>query len=564
MRYVFAIICFLHAPNAFAQPNILIVMSDDQGMGDFGCHGHPFLKTPNLDKLHGRSVRFTDFHSAPMCTPTRGQLMTGLDAVRNGATSVTGGRAFLRPGLLTLPELLRRLGYATGLFGKWHLGDNYPHRPLDRGFDVAKYHLGWGMTAAPEFEGKYMDGRYFHNTQEKKFKGYMTDFWFDEAMAWMKECQGKQKPFFCYLPTNAPHGPHVVPEKFAAPYKDKKAANFFGMIANLDENMGRLAEFLQKSGLDENTIVIFMTDNGGTSGVPFFNAGLRAGKTTFYDGGHRVPCWVSWPAGKLGMPRDLETAAQMQDLLPTLAELVGGEIPEKLDGASLAGLLRGTQTDFPDRMLVVQYSRDALRKYESCVIWNHWRLVLGKELYDVKADRAQKNDLALKHPDVAAKLKAHYEKWWKDLEPLSGKFVATAIGSDRQTVTELTSADWQDVYADNAGHVSQAIGGPKGAPWNIEVATDGEYEIAVRRWPRELDLGLRETPNRPDAKALPIAGAQLVIQGKEMKAKPSSLTAKEIVFRLPLKAGRTQLQAWFQDESGANLSGTFYAIIRKK
>jgi arylsulfatase len=147
------------------KPNILIVMTDDQGSGDFSCNGNPVLKTPNLDRLHGKSVRFVDFHSAPMCTPSRGQIMTGLDAVRNGATSVTAGRAFMRPGLATLPQLLRALGYKTGIFGKWHLGDNYPHRPIDRGFDESVYHLGWGMTAAPEFAGKLFDGRYFHNGQ---------------------------------------------------------------------------------------------------------------------------------------------------------------------------------------------------------------------------------------------------------------------------------------------------------------------------------------------------------------------------------------------------------------
>src|SRR5262245_60900394 len=169
------------------QPNILIVLTDDQGYGDFSCHGNPIVKTPNLDKWHAKSVRFVDFHAAPMCTPSRGQIMTGRDAVRNGATSVTGGRAVLRLDLLTLPQFLRMIGYRTGLFGKWHLGDNYPHRPMDRGFQEAIYHKGWGMTAAPEFLGKYNDGRYFHNGVEKSFKGYMTDFWVDKAIEWMKE-----------------------------------------------------------------------------------------------------------------------------------------------------------------------------------------------------------------------------------------------------------------------------------------------------------------------------------------------------------------------------------------
>lgn len=549
-----------------SRPNILIVLTDDQGYGDFSRLGNPVLKTPNLDKWHDRSVRFTDFHVAPMCTPTRGQLMTGKDAVRNGATSVTGGRAFLRPGLLTMPQLLRMLGYRTGLFGKWHLGDNYPHRPMDRGFDEACYHLGWGMTAAPEFLGKMIDGRYFHNGAEKPFKGYQTDFWFDKAMAWMKECQAKKEPFFCYLATNAPHAPHIVPEKYSQPYAKTKAAGFFGMIANIDENIGRLDAFLKENGLDENTIIIFMTDNGGTAGVTTFNAGMRGGKTTFYEGGHRVPCWIRWPAGKFGMPRDVGTPAQIQDIFPTVVDLSGGVLPKdtRLDGVSLMPLLRNQNVEMADRMMVVQYSRAKLTKYESCVIWNQWRLVHGKELYDIKADPSQKADVAGKHADIAKKMKDHYEKWWTELEPLSSKFVATTIGSKAQPLTALTSSDWQDLYTDNAGHVSEAAGGPRGGVWQVDIDADGEYEIALRRWPRELDLPLRA--GRPDYKktvTLPIASAKVAVQGKTEFAKSPAADAKEIVLRVSLKRGETQMQAWFQDAAGTDLAGAFYAYVRR-
>jgi len=546
------------------RPNILLVMTDDQGYGDFSCHGNPILKTPNLDKLQARSLRFIDFHAAPMCTPTRGQIMSGRDAVRNGATSVTGGRAFMRPGLLTLPQFLRMNGYRTGLFGKWHLGDNYPHRPMDRGFQEAVYHQGWGMTAAPEFLGKYNDGRFFHKGVEKNFKGYMTDFWFDKAMAWMKECKAKDEPFFCYLPTNAPHSPHVVPAKYSAPYGKQKAANFFGMIANIDDNMGRLEAFLKETGLAENTIVIFLTDNGGTAGVPIFNAGLRGHKTTFYEGGHRVPCWVSWPAGNLGMPRDIPAPAHTQNLFPTLIDLCGAKAPKDagFDGVSLAGLLRGDDKKLADRMMVVQYSRAKLTKYESCVIWNQWRLVHGKELYDVNADRAQKNDLSAKHPGIAKKMNDHYESWWTELEPLSNTFVSTTIGSKMQPLTPLTSSDWQDLYTDNAGHVSQAAGGPRGGVWHVKVDTDGDYEVALRRWPRELDLPLNAVRKDGKSRALPVAAATLAVQGKTALAKSPSKDAKEIVLHVTLERGTTQMQAWFQDAEGNDLAGAFYAYVR--
>src|SRR5436190_14556057 len=189
------------------KPNVLIVLVDDAGYGDFGCHGHPFLKTPNIDRLHDESVRFTDFHVSPMCTPTRGQLMTGMDALRNGAASVTAGRAFIRPGITTLPEQLTKAGYGTGIFGKWHLGDSYPHRPMDKGFQAAVWLKGWGFSSAPEFTNTHFDGRCYRGAAEARFKGYITDFSFAEATTWMGERAAKKEPFLCYLPLHAAHAP---------------------------------------------------------------------------------------------------------------------------------------------------------------------------------------------------------------------------------------------------------------------------------------------------------------------------------------------------------------------
>src|SRR3954463_10873335 len=337
-----------------AQPNILIVLVDDAGYGDFSCHGHPFLKTPNIDRLYAESARFTDFHVAPMCTPTRGQLLTGVDALRNGAASVTAGRAVLRPEYPTLPTLLAGADYRTAIFGKWHLGDSFPHRPMDKGFQTAVWVKGWGFTSAPEFTNTLFDGRCYRGDQTSRFPGYITDFCFDEAMSWMKQQQSAGAPFFCYLPLHAAHAPNIVAEKYSAVFAGQKAPGFFGMLANIDENMGRLVGFLRDTKLRENTIVIFMTDNGGTAGVPVYNAGLRGHKTEYYDRGPRVPCFVRWPAGGLRQG-DLAVAAQVQDIMPTLLELCGAPAaPTPLDGVSLASFLKGG--DGPrDRMFVVQY-----------------------------------------------------------------------------------------------------------------------------------------------------------------------------------------------------------------
>ncbi len=546
-----------------ARPNVLIVMTDDQGYGDFSCHGNPVLKTPHVDGLHAESVRLTDFHVAPMCTPTRGQLMTGRDALHNGATSVTAGRAFLHRGIPTMPEVFAANGYKTGIFGKWHLGDNYPHRPMDRGFQEAVYHLGWGISAAPEFANTLVDGRYFHNGAPQQFAGYITDFWFDRAMAWMRERKERSEPFFCYLPTNAPHAPHVVDDRYSTPYQGRqRPAKFFGMIANIDENIGRLEEFLAETGLRDNTLVIFMTDNGGTAGVSVYNAGMRGRKTQYYDGGHRVPCFVRWPRGKLGGGRDVAVPTQNQDLLPTLIELCGLQPPRdaEFDGMSLAGLLKGTRAELPDRMLIVQYGQ-ILQKWDCAVIWNSWRLVKGEELYDIAADRGQETDVAGKRADVVARMRAHYEHWWEGIEPRLDEYVATSLGSEHQDTVQLTSSDWQDIYSDNAGHVRQAAGGPQGGEWNVDIERAGEYEFRLRRWPPELDLPLTASESE-ESKAFPIAAAWLTIAGRNASTRTAP-GDRHAVLRVKLLPGQTRLHAWFQDAHGNDLCGAFYVTVAR-
>ncbi|HVK10540.1 MAG TPA: arylsulfatase [Gemmataceae bacterium] len=581
MRAFLSIPCLLVAAVAHAadRPNVLIVMTDDQGLGDFSYTGNPVLKTPNFDAFARQSVRLTDFHVSPMCSPTRGQLLTGLAALRNGATSVTAGRTFVRPGIPTLPEVFAKAGYKTGLFGKWHLGDVYPHRPIDRGFQESVYHLGWGqLQSTPEFDYPLIDGRYFHNGVEKRYKGHCTDHWFDSAMAWMKERKAKNEPFLCYLPTNAPHAPHIDLPEFIKPYQGKGPAGFFGMIAHLDKRFGDLEQFLVDQRLTDNTIVLFMTDNGGTAGVATHNAGLRAGKTTYYDGGHRVPCWVRWPAGKLGEPRDIGAPTQNTDLFPTLCEFCGVPEPERdgrdelYRGVSLAGLLRGTGA-LPDRTFVVQYGQTP-KKFEACVIRGKWRLVKGTELYDVDADRAQAKDLAAAQPAVVKELQDFYDSWWRGVEPLLTDFVPQSIGSRPQPVVELTSGDWQDIYADNTGYVRQAVGGPTGGTWHIQVEEAGEYEFTLRRWPAQTKAALgaryeptgKSPPNKAKAVTVEfptIAAAAVEIAGVRATGKADAkATGATLVAKLP--AGKTTLKAWFSDADGKDLCGAFFVTVTRK
>ena len=320
---------------ARGKPNVVLVITDDQGYGDLACHGNPVIETPHLDQLHSESTRFTNFHVDPLCAPTRAGLLTGRYAYRTGVTAAFGGRSILRRGEVTMADIFRNNGYRTGQFGKWHLGDNYPYRPNERGFDESVTCWSGGVTQAADYWGNdYFDDTYYRNNQPEKFSGYCTDVYFNEAIRFVEE--NRQQPFFLYLPTNAPHAPYFVDRKYSKPYLDRgvapQMAAFYGMITNLDENVGRLRAKLSELELEENTIFIFMTDNGTAAGVltpkeqsdwKGFNAGMRERKGSQYDGGHRVPFFIRWPAGGIDGPKDVGRLAAHIDVLPTLIQLVG-------------------------------------------------------------------------------------------------------------------------------------------------------------------------------------------------------------------------------------------------
>jgi len=547
------------------RPNVLLVLTDDQGYGDLSGHGNPVLRTPRLDALRKQSIRFTDFHVAPMCTPTRGQILTGRDALANGATFVCLGRSMMRHDLPTMAEVFAGAGYRTGHFGKWHLGDSYPHRPQDRGFQETVHHGAWGITSiADHFGNDYDDDTYRHNDRREKYTGYCTDVWFAEAMKYMRKRQAAGEPFFVYLPTNCPHSPHWVASKYSDPYKKKGIpAPFFGQIANIDENMGKLLAMLNETGLAENTILIFMTDNGTVRGEKVFNAGMRGKKTQLWEGGHRVPCYVRWPAGKLGKPRDIDDLTECQDLLPTLIDLCGLEAPRGmvLDGTSLAGLLRGTQKSLPDRMLVVQYGHSP-RKGAAAVLWRKWRLVNDRQLYDLRSDPHQDRNVAVDHPEVVRKMRAYYAAWWKRTRPQLEKVRYIHLGSDKANPTVLYSSDWVGSYADNFGNLAAGNGIGR---WHVVVERDGTYEFTLRRWAPEADTPLAAALSGPmgKGKAVPIARARLKIGGVDV-SKPAPAGAKSVSFTADLQAGKALLETWFANENGKALCSAYYTQVERK
>ena len=555
-------------PSSHRRPNVILVMTDDQGYGDLACHGNPILKTPFQDKLFRESVRLADFHVSPCCTPTRASLMTGNDAVRTGAWGTTWGRSLPRRDHVTMADAFRAGGYRTGFFGKWHLGDNYPFRPEDRGFQEVLRHGGGGVGQTPDYWGNdYFDDTYYHNGTPERHAGYCTDVWFDNAMQFIE--RNKDRPFFCYLPTNAPHGPYLVAEKYKEPYAgNPKVPNaaFYGMIANIDENMGRLMAKLKDLGLESNTILIFMTDNGtsaGFRGGKGYNSGMRGAKGSNYEGGHRVPCFIRWPEKGLKGGRDIGELTAHIDLLPTLIELCDLEVPQaaKFDGISLAPLLTGQAQKLAERSVIIQYSQTTTppRKWQSAVLRSQWRLVHGKELYDVRADPGQKTNVAGKHPQILKGLRTDYEKWWTEVSKRFGETCDIVVGSGHENPVSLTAFDWHTSTPWNQGHVR--AGARKNGFWAIDVERNGTYEIALRRWPRELDKPI--TAVIPGGKALPVQQARLTIADFD-KTQEVSKDACTSLFEVELKAGKTRLQTWFTDQNDNALCGAYYVYVRRK
>ena len=560
------------------RPNVIVILTDDQGYGDLSVHGNPILKTPNLDRLHAESVRLTDFHVAPVCTPTRGELMTGLYALRNKAGMVPAGRNLMRRDVRTMPEIFAANGYATGLFGKWHLGDTYPHRPMDRGFQRAVWHKGWGLASEIEYDNDLYYTRYIDQEEIRYSDRFCANLWFDQAMEWMGGQADAGQPFFAYIALNTPHYPfHAIHRDFSLygnKVEDPLVAHFLALIHNIDENFARLDDWLAQKGIRDNTLLVFLNDNGTANGETVFNAGMRGKKGSPYEGGHRAICFLRWPGGNLGAPRDIGYAAQVTDLLPTLADLLGfdnGDLPE-FDGASLKPALQSDDGKGPDRKIIVQYGgRIRPAKYaESSVIWNDWRLVEGKELYDIGSDPGQQTDAADQNPDVVKAMQEHYEQYWTEIAASVEEVEPLIVRGSPDFFTDLTSNSWIEVDCDNRTRTAEACGPPRGGVWQIEVEQAGEYAVELRRWPFHLDrdLTIQGPPTTiggmPIAvgKALPIASAQLSVNGAAPVSAQAAEGATSIDFNIRLESGRNTLQGWFRDRSGSDLAGAYYGRMR--
>ena len=430
------------------RPNIILVMTDDQGKGDLSCLGNTVLKTTNLDRLHSLSTRFTDFHVSPTCAPTRSSIMSGRHEFRNGVTHTILERERMALSTTTIAQVLQKAGYSTGIFGKWHLGDEEPYQPHNRGFDEVFIHGAGGIgqaypgscaDAPPNQKNRYFDCVIRHNKKFVSTKGFCTDVFFRQALGWIKEQHYSKNPFFAYIVTNAPHGPMIAPEKYKRPFLeagyDENTAGRYGMIVNIDDNIGLLMKKMDDWNLNENTLLIFITDNGqaGRSGklngkqVQLYAGGLKNGKGSPNEGGTRVPSFWRW-RGVLPEGRDIDKLAAHIDLFPTFADLAGAKIPngiQKLDGRSLLPLLQNPKAKWNDRFLFVHVGRWKKGaepndfKYASCAVRSRqFRLVRNKELYDIEADPGETTNVIDRHPKVVAKMRAAYDDWWAQTRPL--------------------------------------------------------------------------------------------------------------------------------------------------
>lgn len=577
-----------------AQPNVILVLTDDQGYGDLGCHGNPVVQTPNIDRMHAESVRLDDYHVGPTCAPTRAGLMTGHYANSTGVWHTVGGRSLLRRNEVSAADFFARAGYATGLFGKWHLGDNFPFRPQDRGFQEVVTFGGGGVGTTPDYWGNdYFDDTYWTHRDGtdayERYTGYCTDVWFNEALRFIE--RHRDEPFFCYLSPNAPHMPWLVSPEYSDPYvastPHRDRANFYGMITKIDENFGILREKLETWGLAESTILIFSTDNG-TVGIDLdddqfvvngHNAGMRGGKGSEYDGGHRVPFFIHWPGGGLSEGRGIVDVTANVDIVPTLVDLcgLGDWRAHDFDGRSLAPLITASPDAWPERAIVTDSQRvvQPIKWRQSSVMTNRWRLVNGAELYDIKRDPEQRSDVAAEHPDVVAELRTAYEAWWLRVSTQFDEEIPIVIGDPAVPHVLVTTHEWRGDEWHCAWSQNQIREGITcNGYWELEVGRAGRYRFELRRWPREEDRALTDgIPGGPPVSyfdqtiesgfgggnPIPIREAAIRI-GEHEASKPAEAGARHVTFTLDLAAGPAHLQTYFDVGDESDL-GAYYVYV---
>jgi len=495
------------------RPNVIVIMSDDQGGGDYGFMGNDIIRTPELDKIVSHSGLLTEFYVSPVCAPTRASLMTGRYNYRTRCIDTFLGRAMMDPDEITIAEYLRDSGYRTGIYGKWHLGDSYPMRPMDQGFEETLVHLGGGIGQPSDpfgAEGKYTDPTLFKNGVETPMKGYCTDIFFDGAINFITDCVSRDEPFFTYIATNAPHGPfHDVPRDLYEAYKKvdfapllihpinetrkeveyDKLARIAAMITNIDQNVGKLRNALESLKVLDNTILIYLNDNGPNT--MRYVGDMRGMKTNVDDGGIRSPLVFHWPA-QIKSPKVIKQVCAHIDVLPTILDACNVNVnhESKIDGRSFLPLIKDTKPDWPDRTLVLQAHRGnkPVRYHQFALHRGPWKLVhptgFGKEsfdgaprleLYHLNDDPRQKKNLAQQEPQTLKELTLAYDDWFNDVSstrPNNYSPPRIVIGTEHEPNTTLTRQDWRH-------ETGQPWGKDSNGHWLLHLPDPASFEIEL-------------------------------------------------------------------------------------
>lgn len=571
--------CLANKTDHGQTPNIILIMTDDMGYGDLGIKGNPHINTPHIDRLASQSAEMTSFYVSPVCAPTRASLMTGRYNYRTGVTDTWVGRAMMDTKEVTLAEVLQQNGYTTGIFGKWHLGDAYPMRPMDQGFDESLIHLGGGIgqPSDPPGGSSYFDPILQYNGQAVHTRGYCTDVYFDAALKWIK--QNRSQRFFAYLPTNAPHGPFQVPESYYAPYRNADLSNerfpqtvghkiagkantdrrarIFGMITNIDDNVGRLLSQLDVLGLSENTLVLFMTDNGPNG--QRYNAGMRAQKGSVYEGGIRTVFFARWP-NHIKPGHQSDRIAAHIDVMPTLLDAchIDYENTLDVDGRSLLPLLTNRSPDWPDRSIFFQWHRgDTPLPYRACAVRSqNWKLVQplgiqegsyspgvsGFELYDMTRNGLEMHNVADDHPGVMKHLIEQYDNWLTDVGQSRGYHPPRIhLGSRHQNPITLTRQDWRKT-SQGGGWEPDARG-----HWLTFVTRPKNFDFTVR-FPRKK-LGLLNTPGT----------LELVINKASYTASIDSSSSSHQFRSIQIPKGNARIEARFWNND--KFQGVYQIVV---
>lgn len=534
---VFVVFNSCYSPIENKTPNVIIIMTDDQGFGDLGINQNPNIITPNIDKFANKSIQFNNFFVSPVCAPTRSSLMTGRYSLRTGVRDTYNGGAIMSNNETTIAEILKEANYATGIFGKWHLGDNYPFRPSEQGFDESLIHLAGGIGQVGDFtnyfkgDTSYFDPILWKNNKQNQYEGYCSDIFAENAIEFIEK--NKNNSFFCYLSFNAPHTPLQVPEKYYNMYKDldpelgfnddlsdfrmnekdkEDARKIYGMVTNIDDNVGKVINKLKELKIEEETIIIFMTDNGPQQ--IRYNSSMKGRKGTVYNGGIRVPFYIQY-SEKFKESKVINKMSAHIDVLPTILELCNLNVPNdrKIDGQSLVPFINSKSTN--DRFLFSYWTRRFPEKYINMSIQNDNYKLVGNndfdskieefELYDLVEDPNENNNIISQNIETARSFKKEMDNSIDDL--LKSKNIKNPpriiIGSEFENPTILNRNDAsgeRGVWAQNDIYTFWKVNFKKGIydfkfKFKDSIANKGTLftEINNRVYSKKIDKAINNT-----------------------------------------------------------------------